>query len=156
MIQKLSALVVISGFLGFSGLVFGQVEASDSQKSVVPESGKVVEAGRHPVRTSPSGKAKIEIFGQGRNAFVGKLTLQPGAKVPVHRDASEEYLYVLSGSGKLVMAGTEHLLNPGDSVLMPAGIEVRFENGNRELVVLQVFAGIESAEKYHSWVEDVR
>ena len=105
------------------------------------------------VRTAPSGKASIRILNRGEKAFMGILTLDAGAKVPLHRDESEEHIWVMEGGGMLFLGGKKYPLRAGDSVLMPAGLEVRFENGSSRLVVLQVFSGPKSAQKYDSWVE---
>ena len=86
-------------------------------------------------------KAQIKRLALGKNAFIGELSIQPGARVPVHRDPTEEYLYVLSGGGTMTLNGTVHTVNEGDVFYMPAGAEVSFVNGNSVTRVLQVFAG---------------
>lgn len=100
------------------------------------------------------GTAQVRTMAQGHNAWLGVLHLSPAAKVPLHRDLSEEYLFVLEGGGTLWIDGEEHALAQGSAVFMPAGAEVRFENGPDPTTVIQVFAGPESAEKYASWAED--
>ena len=97
------------------------------------------------------GKAVIEIFKEGRAAFVGRLTLAPHAAVPQHRDPTEEYLIVESGSGVITLDGVKHTIKAGDVVYMPARAEVSFKNGPQTLRALQVFAGPESARKYDRW-----
>ena len=99
----------------------------------------------------PSQKAKITHLAEGQNAYVGKLWLAPGGKVPLHRDPTEEYLYVVSGGGELTMDGKTYTLKTGHAVYMPAGAEVTFQNGPEPLVVIQVFAGPDSAKKYGKW-----
>jgi len=98
-----------------------------------------------------SGKAWITRLAQGENAFVGMLELAPGAAVPEHQDATEEYIYFLSGSGTLTMAGTAYPVEAGSFIYMPAGITVSYQNGDTPLVALQVFAGPEPAKKYDGW-----
>ena len=46
---------------------------------------------------APSGKAKITHLARGQNAYLGHLWIAPHAGVPLHRDLTEEYLYVLEG-----------------------------------------------------------
>lgn len=115
--------------------------------------GIVTTSGKRTVKIAPSGKASIEILHRGDGAFLGLLTLQAGAKVPVHRDHSEEHVYVLEGGGVIILGGKRMQIKKGDSVLMPPGLEVSFENGPATLLVMQIFAGPKSAEKYDSWVE---
>jgi len=129
----------------------GPAFGTESIATVKP--GIVTTAGKRIVKVAPSGKASIEILHQGDGAFLGILTLEAGAKVPVHRDHSEEHVYVMEGGGVIVLGGKRVQIKKGDSVLMPSGLSVSFENGSSTLVVMQIFAGPKSAEKYDSWVE---
>lgn len=103
------------------------------------------------VRTAPSGKASIHIFAQGENAFVGRLELAAGAKVPEHRDATEEYIHILEGSGVITIDDQKHAVGPGATVYMPANAKVSYQNGDAKLVAIQVFAGPAPAAKYEQW-----
>jgi quercetin dioxygenase-like cupin family protein len=102
-------------------------------------------------RMPASAKAKITFLARGDNAFVGKLELDGGGKVPVHRDATEEYIHVLKGTGTISIDGVEHALKPGSTVFMPANAEVHYTNGPDRLEAIQVFAGPEPATKYDGW-----
>ena len=99
----------------------------------------------------PSQKATITHLAEGVNAYLGRLWLAAGAQVPLHRDPTEEYLYILEGSGELTMDGQTYQLQPGHAVYMPAGAEVTFKNGDQPLMAVQIFAGSESAKKYEKW-----
>lgn len=99
----------------------------------------------------PSGKARVKVLAQGKNAFLAQLWIAPGAGVPLHRDVSEEYLYVLEGGGKLTINGEVRQISVGSAVFMPAKAQVSFANGNAPTVVLQVFADPASATKYDVW-----
>ena len=79
------------------------------------------------------------------------MTLEPEAQVPLHRDATEEYIVVTEGGGVLWIDGERHVVVVGAAVFMPAGAQVRFENGARPTTILQVFAGPGPAAKYDSW-----
>lgn len=114
-------------------------------------SGPITKADAAQVRTAPSGKAGVTILARGENAFVARLRMDAGAAVPVHRDATEEYIHVLEGGGTITVDGTDYPIATGDTVYMPADAEVSFQNGDAELVGLQVFAGPEPAAKYGGW-----
>ena len=103
------------------------------------------------VRVAPSGKARITILAQGKNAFLGKLWLAPNAQVPIHRDPTEEYLHIVEGRGQLTMNGKTYPVQAGTTVFMPAKAEVTFKNGPEALVCLQVFSSPDSAKKYLKW-----
>ena len=79
------------------------------------------------------------------------LELDAEAKVPIHRDTTEEYLYVLSGGGRISIDGEEFDINTGTTVYMPSYSEVSYTNGNGKTRILQVFAGTDPASKYKSW-----
>jgi quercetin dioxygenase-like cupin family protein len=122
--------------------VFGQV---DSPKATIIDSNSAI------TRSVPSGKASIKILAEGKNAFIGQLSLAPGAKVPLHRDPTEEYLYIVAGGGLLSIDGQTTKITAGMTVYMPANALVTFQNGDKMLIALQVFAGPESAKKYEKW-----
>lgn len=104
-----------------------------------------------PKRVAPNGKATITMLGNGDRAFLGVLTMDAKGKVPIHRDVSEEYIYILEGSGELTIEGKSHSVKPGSAIFMPSGVEVSFTNGDSKLVALQVFTPLESAKKYNNW-----
>ena len=111
----------------------------------------VVQLAEAPLASSPSAKAKITHLARGNNAYLGHLWIAPNAGVPLHRDLTEEYLFVMEGGGMLTMNGSNYALTVGSAVFMPAGAEVKFQNGDAATIVLQVFAGPASAYKYQKW-----
>lgn len=111
----------------------------------------VVTLSELPTMAPPSGKARIRHLARGHNAYLGHLWIAAGAGVPLHRDPTEEYLYVIEGGGLLTMDGIEYELQPGSAVFMPANIQVQFVNGDVPTKLFQVFAGPKSADKYRAW-----
>ena len=104
-----------------------------------------------PQRQKGGGKARIALLAQGQNAFVGRLELAPGIGVPEHQDATEEYIYVIAGSGILTMDGKEYPVEAGSMIYMPANATVSFKNGPEPMIGVQVFAGPGPATKYDTW-----
>jgi|GEM_PF-3025664 len=111
----------------------------------------VVAAAAQLARVNPPGTAQVVELVRGDNAFLALLTLEPGARVPPHRDETEEYIVVVEGGGVLTLNGAEHPLAEGDSVYMAPGAEVSFANGPARSTVIQVFAGPAPADKYRRW-----
>lgn len=111
----------------------------------------VVTADEAERRKAPNDKGLVTFLARGEEAFVARLELDAGAAVPLHRDATEEYIHVLEGSGVIAVDGTRHEIGPGATVYMPAGAEVSYQNGERRLVAIQVFAGPDPAKKYWGW-----
>jgi quercetin dioxygenase-like cupin family protein len=102
-------------------------------------------------RASPPGTAEIAMLARGENAFLGRLVMEAGAEVPEHRDATEEYVHVLEGSGVITIDGQTYDVAPGSTIFMPANALVSFRNGAARMVAIQVFAGPEPAAKYDAW-----
>ncbi len=116
--------------------------------------GVVVALADAPVHVAPSGKARVQLFtppDPTRRSFLGLLTLEAGAQVPLHRDESEELIYVLEGGGQITIDGRTWPLKPGDAALMPPGSAVEFTGGATATQVLQVFVPGTSAKKYVRW-----
>ncbi len=111
----------------------------------------VVSLADAPTRQVGGGKAVIRFLARGKNAFLGKLEMAASGKVPEHRDATEEYIHVISGGGTIWIEDKPHTLAAGSTVYMPANAKVRYENGAQRLVALQVFAGPQPASKYNKW-----
>ncbi len=107
-------------------------------------------------RIAPSGKATIHrIAGKeegAQYAFFGVLDIEPGAKVPLHRDTTEEYLYFVAGQGNLTIDGKTTAVRAGFGIFMPANAEVTFEaTGTETIRAVQVFAGQGPETKYDNW-----
>ena len=110
-----------------------------------------------PKKNHPKG-AEVRLLSQGKSksAFMGHLTVPAGGKVPLHRDATEEMLYVLSGRGSIFIDEKEYKIKKDDFVYMPPKSKVRFENGNQPLEVLQVFAPLGPEKKYNGWKSEMK
>ncbi len=138
------------GLVGCAGAA-ASPEAVEGSATTAPE---VRRGDALVARVAPSGTATITALAQGSEAFVGRLTIAPGAAVPEHRDETEEYIHVIAGSGTIHIDGTAYPIGAGDTVYMPANALVSYENGARELVALQVFAGPGPASKYDGWAPE--
>lgn len=127
--------------------------AAEEPPAAAPLDPLVVDASDVVTRWAPSGKAHVDIFATGANAFLARLTMAPGGGVPEHSDPTEEYIHVIRGSGTIVIDGVEHEVGPGDTVFMPAGVPVSYRNGDEEMQAFQVFAGPGPAAKYDVWLD---
>lgn len=140
--KRLSPLVlVVAGFALGAALVHAKK----------PARGTVTAGDATCTQTASHGKAWVTELMRGKNAYVARLGIAPGAKVPEHKDPTEEYIHVLSGHGKITIDGKTHPVGPGASIYMPAGAKVSFQNGPETMTALQVFAGPGPAKKYDTW-----
>ncbi|MBL92331.1 MAG: hypothetical protein CMH56_11050 [Myxococcales bacterium] len=137
--------------LSFTLLASVALWAKAQEKHPLQPAQQVVSLNAAMHRHAPSKKADVHILARGDNAFMAMLKMAPKAKVPLHRDKTEEYIYILEGSGTIQIDGKKTKLKAGDAVYMPANAEVTFENGDKQLVGLQVFAGPQPADKYLKW-----
>ncbi len=104
-------------------------------------------------RWAPSGKAMAALYVKGQNAYVGRLEMAADAAVPEHRDPTEEYIYVIEGSGVITIDDVATPVGPGAVIYMPAGAKVSYANGPAPMVAVQVFAGPGPEEKFRQWGE---
>ncbi|MBW2455275.1 MAG: cupin domain-containing protein [Deltaproteobacteria bacterium] len=123
----------------------------DPATSLPTPEGFVVDASQAPVLAAGHGKAWITKLATTAEAFVGIIKMAPKAAIPEHQDTAGEYVYILSGGGELTMDGKTFTIGPQSFIFMPAGVTVSFQNGNAELVALQVFAPPGPAAKYDGW-----
>ena len=145
-------LCLVLGFgLGACATAATQTLASEEPTPAPATVGAVTPAGDAVTKTAPSGKATITILAQGDNAFVGRLEMEADGAVPEHRDATEEYIHILEGTGTITIEGQDHDVAPGTTIYMPANALVTYKNGPSKLVALQIFAGPEPAKKYDAW-----
>lgn len=102
-------------------------------------------------QTNPPKTARVTPLAVGQNAFVARLEMDPFAAVPEHRDATEETIHVLTGTGTMWIDDEKTTVSAGDTVFMPANAKVKFENGASSMSAIQVFAGPGPSEKYRAW-----
>ncbi len=145
-------LTMIVGCAPKPPVTVGSCSESEAATAVAAGPSAVVVATDAAQRlVAASGKAWITRLAQGEQAFVGVLELAAGAAVPEHQDATEEYIYVLSGRGEVKINGETHAVSPRTLFFMPAGATVSYQNGPEPLVALQIFAGPAPAAKYDKW-----
>jgi quercetin dioxygenase-like cupin family protein len=59
----------------------------------------------------------------GPQTLLAEFRLAKGAVIPPHRHPQEQTGYLLSGRLLLTIAGRDHDLRPGDSWMIPGGVE---------------------------------
>mgnify|MGYP000125955904 FL=1 len=66
------------------------------------------------------------------NFAMRRFELAAGADVPRHTNAVEHEQYVLAGEYVVGIGETEHVVQPGDALLIPAGVEHWYRNEGDE------------------------
>ena len=111
----------------------------------------VVQADRVTPRIADGGDARAVPMTHGEWAYLGEFVLQAGARRSPAPRSEEEYLYVLSGSAILAVDDVRFFVGPRMGVYLPAGAEVRWNNGPERLVAVQFFAGPSAGPNYEDW-----
>ncbi|MBK7143574.1 MAG: cupin domain-containing protein [bacterium] len=89
--------------------------------------------------------SELRIIFDGLNAAkhfaMGWVSFEPGSKTTAHTRDVEEVIYILSGEGRIVTKSKEYTLQPGDAILIPAGVEHYHANkGSIKLEQLYFFS----------------
>ena len=144
-------MLVLCGFLAGISLT---LMAGKGAQPAGPKA-QVVQKGEANAVHVGKGKAHAWQLVKGKQAYMGVLSLAAGGAVPEHRDPTEEFLYVLEGTGTITIDDVNHTISPGTAVYMPAGAKVKYKNGDKKLVVVQVFAQPGPEAKYKKWTPGV-
>lgn len=84
-----------------------------------------------------------------------RFLLAPGGRIPAHRhDTIEHQQVVVRGEMVLRLADVEHVVRPGDAVLIPAGCAHAYENRGKEEV--EFLCVIPNTSEYATeWLEEL-
>lgn len=154
------AAIVAAFFAGACGGTAAMTVAqgwSEARPSIPPSSpsagATVVALADAETRQAPPGTAHVRVLAHGQHAWLGRLDMAAGAKVPEHADPTEEFIHVLAGKGVITIDGQSKSIGPGSTVYMPAGAKVSYVNGDEPMLAVQVFADPSPAAKYGAWKE---
>lgn len=85
---------------------------------------------------------QFEQFTQNEATSVKIHTVNPGGKSSLQSHAKrEEFWRILSGSGKVFIAGEEHSAKPGDEYSIPVGVRHRWAGGAQGMALLEICFG---------------
>jgi quercetin dioxygenase-like cupin family protein len=80
---------------------------------------------------------------------MGELVLQPGASIPAHHHDVDDAMMVLSGRGRCRLGTEEIVLEPGVTLVAPAGLTHGIRNdGPETLRLVFAWASAEPVERY--------
>jgi quercetin dioxygenase-like cupin family protein len=84
-----------------------------------------------------AGVSARPLFGDG--AMINLVELEPDAVVALHSHPHEQLGVILRGSMKLVVEGSDHVLEEMDAYTLPGGVEHEGIAGPKGALVLDVF-----------------
>lgn len=150
--------VFLAGACGGTAALTVAQGVTDARPSIPPTApspaATVLALDAAEVRTAPPGTAHVRVLAHGQHAWLGRLDMAAGGKVPEHADPTEEFIHVLSGGGDITIDGQTRRIGPGSTVYMPAGARVSYQNGDEPMLAVQVFAGPAPAAKYGAWKQE--
>lgn len=83
----------------------------------------------------------LKLLAGGEHENVQHFTIEPGATVPAHSHPHEQVGYMLSGELTFTVDGDEHVLEPGDSYVIPGDeTHAAANHGDTPAVGLDVFS----------------
>jgi peroxiredoxin Q/BCP len=75
----------------------------------------------------------------GDKVMVVETKLEKGTEIPEHKHTNEQVTYLLSGMLKLIVAGKEFVMEPGDSIVVPGNV-LHTGTALEETIVLDSFS----------------
>ena len=84
----------------------------------------------------------------GENMLLSIIDLGAGMSVPAHSHPHEQCGTVFSGQLSLTIAGETRLLSPGDTYIVPGGVEHSATTGDGPARVLDVFSPVREEYQY--------
>jgi quercetin dioxygenase-like cupin family protein len=84
----------------------------------------------------------------GEQMLLAVVVLDAHAVVPMHSHPHEQAGTVIEGEMRLTIAGEARWLKPGDTYIIPGGVEHMAEAGENAAKILDVFSPVREAYKY--------
>jgi quercetin dioxygenase-like cupin family protein len=78
----------------------------------------------------------------GDEMLVSIADLEPGAVLPAHSHPHEQVGHVISGEIEITIDGEPRLVRPGDTFIIPGGVEHGVQVGSAPAQVLDVFSPV--------------
>ncbi len=130
--------------LFFVQLLLAVVVSGVQAEVVVPSDGS-------PWRVSPDGKSLVQVLQVDENCSMGVLILREGAVVPRHNHPeSTESLFVVEGTGLMIVGEQEYSIAPGDAISIPPG-EFHSFTATSDGKVVQVYAPPGPEQRFLDW-----
>lgn len=67
------------------------------------------------------GQVVSKTLAQNSAVSITLFAFDKGEEISTHASGGDAFVFCLEGTGKITIDGTEHILNQGDAIVMPAG-----------------------------------
>lgn len=92
---------------------------------------------RHPIQLAPGIQARSF---WGENIMLAVVDFEPNAATPLHSHTQEQAGVIIYGVVEFVIAGEKRLLLPGDTYLIPGGVEHSAKTGEKSARLIDIFS----------------
>jgi mannose-6-phosphate isomerase-like protein (cupin superfamily) len=115
--------------------------------------GDIIQSEKIAIRVNNEKTAEVLMLFSDPKFYLGRLRFSPGGGVAEHNHvASLEVVYILAGTGEIVLAGKKSMLKAGDVIQIPVGMNHAFRNtGSEEVDVIQVYSPPGPEERFKAW-----
>jgi len=115
--------------------------------------GDITQSEKIPLRVNNEKTAGVQMLFSDPKFYLGRLTFSPGGAVAEHNhQASLEVVYILAGTGELVLDGKKSTVKAGDVIHVPVGMNHAFRNTGSETVdLIQIYSPPGPEERFKAW-----
>ena len=115
--------------------------------------GDVTQSEKIAIRVNKEKTAEVQTLFSDPKFYLGRLRFSPGSGVAEHNHAASlEVVYILEGTGELVLAGKKSMVKAGDVIHIPVGMNHAFRNtGPEQVDVIQVYSPPGPEERFKNW-----
>jgi quercetin dioxygenase-like cupin family protein len=115
--------------------------------------GDIMQSEKIAVRVNNEKTAEVQMLFSDPRFYLGRLRFSPGGGVPEHNHAgSLEVVYILNGTGELVLEGKKSIVKAGDVVHIPVGMKHAFRNNGTDSVdLIQVYSPPGPEDRFKAW-----
>jgi quercetin dioxygenase-like cupin family protein len=115
--------------------------------------GDIIHSEKIALRVNNEKTAEVQMLFSDPKFYLGRLTFSPGSGVAEHNhQASLEIVYILAGTGELVLDGKKSTLKAGDVIHVPVGMNHAFRNSGSETVdLIQIYSPPGPEERFKAW-----
>lgn len=106
-----------------------------------------------PTYIAPNNLAEVNhLIENDCDHYMGTLIVKESMKVPAHTHLkSDEYLYMIKGKGKLMIANKIYQVKKGDGIFIPKGVLHSYKNESKISEFVQVYTPKGPEQRFKKW-----
>lgn len=115
--------------------------------------GDITQSEKIGIRVNNEKTAEAQMLFSDPKFYLGRLRFSAGGGVAEHNHAASlEVVYILAGTGEIVLEGKKSVVKAGDVIHIPVGMNHAFRNTGSELIdAIQVYSPPGPEERFKAW-----